>query len=112
MGGGNAWPGGGGGGGGGRNVPMSATRLHRLRALAVQKLAEAYKADEIAASVMIMQKGTVFDDVAERVLRAGALVVRFCSLIFLILNLKSDPKNPDARYVHFFHEKIPSRFVQ
>ncbi|KAL5536055.1 hypothetical protein ACEPAF_4160 [Sanghuangporus sanghuang] len=79
-----------GGGGGGRNVPMSATRIHRLRALAVQKLAEAYRTDEIASSVMVMQRGTVFDDIAERV-------------------LKIDPKNVDARYVHFFHEKIPSR---
>ncbi|KAL5494672.1 hypothetical protein ACEPAI_133 [Sanghuangporus weigelae] len=79
-----------GGGGGGRNVPMSATRIHRLRALAVQKLAEAYRTDEIASSVMVMQRGTVFDDIAEKV-------------------LKMDPKNVDARYVHFFHEKIPSR---
>jgi hypothetical protein len=59
------------GGGGGRNVTMSATRIHRLRALAIQKLAQAYKADEIASSVMVMQGGTVFDDVAERVLRVG-----------------------------------------
>ncbi|PPQ79421.1 hypothetical protein CVT25_002691 [Psilocybe cyanescens] len=62
--------------GGGRNVAMSATRIHRLRALAVQKLAQAYKADEIASSVMVMQGG--------------------------------NPNDPDARYVHFFHEKIPS----
>ncbi|KAH9486231.1 hypothetical protein JR316_0000295 [Psilocybe cubensis] len=75
---------------GGRNVAMSATRVHRLRALAVQKLAQAYKADEIASSVMVMQGGSVFDDLAERVLRV-------------------DPNDPDARYVHFFHEKIPSR---
>ncbi|KAJ7773389.1 hypothetical protein B0H16DRAFT_148111 [Mycena metata] len=64
---------GGGGGGGGRNVAMSAMRIHRLRALAVQKLAAAYTADEIASSVMV------------------------------------DPNDADARYVHFFHEKIPSR---
>lgn len=76
--------------GGGRNVAMSAMRVHRLRALAVQKLAAAYKADEIASSVMVMQGGSVFDDIAERV-------------------LKHDPNDPDARYVHFFHEKIPSR---
>ncbi|EJC98607.1 uncharacterized protein FOMMEDRAFT_170860 [Fomitiporia mediterranea MF3/22] len=75
---------------GGRNTTMSATRVHRLRALAVQKLAEAYKTDEIASSVMVMQRGTVFDDIAEKV-------------------LKVDPKNVNARYVHFFHEKIPSR---
>ena len=50
---------------------MSATRVHRLRLLAVQKLAEAYKIDEIASSVMIMQGGTVFDDIAEKVLKLG-----------------------------------------
>ncbi|KAL4067225.1 hypothetical protein V8B97DRAFT_1873802 [Scleroderma yunnanense] len=76
--------------GSGRNVAMSAMRIHRLRALAVQKLAAAYKADEIASSVMVMQGGSVFDDIAERVLR-------------------HDPKDADAQYVHFFHEKIPSR---
>ncbi|EAU92430.1 hypothetical protein CC1G_00649 [Coprinopsis cinerea okayama7 len=72
------------GNGNGRNVAMSAMRIHRLRALAVQKLAEAYKTDEIASSVMVMQGGSVFDDLAERVLKVG-------------------------KYVHFFHEKIPSR---
>ena len=55
----------------GRNVTMSPNRIHRLRTLAVQKLAQAYKADEIASSVMVMQGGSVFDDVAERVLRVG-----------------------------------------
>ncbi|TRM70472.1 hypothetical protein BD626DRAFT_533718 [Schizophyllum amplum] len=69
---------------------MSAMRIHRLRALAVQKLAQAYRMDEIASSVVVMQGGTVFDDIAERVLR-------------------HDPNDSDARYVHFFHEKIPSR---
>ena len=59
-------------GGNGRNVAMSAMRIHRLRALAVQKLAAAYKADEIASSVMVMQGGSVFDDIAERVLKVGA----------------------------------------
>ncbi|PSR71103.1 hypothetical protein PHLCEN_2v13072 [Hermanssonia centrifuga] len=58
--------------GNGRNVAMSAMRVHRLRALAVQKLAAAYKADEIASSVMVMQGGSVFDDIAERVLKVGA----------------------------------------
>ena len=56
----------------GRNVPMSATRIHRLRTLAVQKLAAAYKLDEIASSVMVMQGGSVFDDIAERVLKVGS----------------------------------------
>lgn len=50
---------------------MSPVRIHRLRALAVQKLAQAYKTDEIASSVMVMQGGSIFDDLAERVLRVG-----------------------------------------
>ena len=58
----------------GRTVAMSAMRIHRLRALAVQKLAAAYKADEIASSVMVMQGGSVFDDIAERVLRVGTSI--------------------------------------
>ena len=57
--------------GGGRNVSMSTKRIHRLRALAVQKLAAAYRADEIASSVMVMQGGSVFEDIAERVLKFG-----------------------------------------
>lgn len=77
----------------GRNITMSATRIHRLRALAVQKLAAAYATDEIASSVMVMQGGSVFDDIAGRV-------------------LKYDPNDADAKYVHFFHEKIPSRYVK
>lgn len=57
--------------GSGRSVTMSANRIYRLRALAVQKLAQAYKTDEIASSVMVMQGGSVFDDIAERVLKVG-----------------------------------------
>lgn len=79
-------------GGSGRNAVMSPVRQHRLRALAVGKLAEAYKIDEIAASVCVMQSATGLDDLAQRV-------------------LKYEPESLDAQYVHFFHEKIPSRFV-
>ena len=74
----------------GRNVAMSPARAHRLRVLAVQRLAQAYKVDEIAASVMVMQGASSLDDIAERV-------------------LATDPTDLDAQYVHFFHEKIPSR---
>ena len=96
--------------GGGRNVAMSAMRIHRLRALAVQKLAAAYKADEIASSVMVMQGGSVFDDIAKRVLRHGASL-RVISCLSLSNHVVVDPNDPDAKYVHFFHEKIPSRCV-
>ena len=58
----------------GRNVAMSAMRIHRLRALAVQKLAQAYKTDEVASSVMVMQGGSVFDDLAERILKTGEYI--------------------------------------
>lgn len=74
IGSGNGWA-----GGGGRNVPMSATHLHRLCVFAVRKLAKAYKAEEIVASVMIMQKGTVSDHVAERVLKVGTYLL--CDLL-------------------------------
>lgn len=74
----------------GRGGVMSATRQHRLRVMAVNKLADAYRIDEIAASVAVMQGATALDDIADKV-------------------LKHDPSNPEALYVHFFHEKIPSR---
>jgi hypothetical protein len=57
----------------GRGTSMSSTRTHRLRVLAVQKLAAAYKTDEIAASVMVMQGASALDDLAERVLKVGEL---------------------------------------
>jgi len=97
--------------GGGRNVAMSAMRIHRLRALAVQKLAAAYRADEIASSVMVMQGGSVFEDIAERVLKVGGLCLSLKPYFCLSQGLGKDPNDADAKYVHFFHEKIPSRFV-
>ncbi len=96
--------------GGGRNVAISAMRIHRLRALAVQKLAAAYRTDEIASSVMVMQGGSIFEDIAERVLKIGAsFFLSICN--YLTQRLGKDPSDADAKYVHFFHEKIPSRFV-
>jgi hypothetical protein len=56
----------------GRPASMNATRTHRLRVLACQRLAEAYKWDEVACSVMVMQGATALDDLAEKVLRVGA----------------------------------------
>ncbi|TPX66816.1 hypothetical protein SpCBS45565_g04238 [Spizellomyces sp. 'palustris'] len=69
---------------------MSSIRQHRLRELAVTKLAAAYRCDEIATSVLTMQSASSLDDVASKV-------------------LKRDPNNLEAMYVHHFHEKIPSR---
>ena len=98
-------------GGSGRNTAMSAMRVHRLRAMAVQRLAAAYRADEIAASVMVMQGASALDDIAERVLRVGA-----CRAVPSVrcagaesTCARAEPSDADARYVHFFHEKIPSR---
>ncbi|CAN8101960.1 unnamed protein product [Discula destructiva] len=69
---------------------LSAERKHKLREQATARLARAYRLDEIACSVATMQSASSLEDVASLV-------------------LKRDPNNLDAKYVHFFHEKIPSR---
>ncbi|KAJ3195251.1 hypothetical protein HK101_000713 [Irineochytrium annulatum] len=71
---------------------VSHIRQQRLREMAVARLAKAYRIDEIATSVLTMQSASALDDVAMRV-------------------LKRNPNNLDALYVHFFHEKIPSRML-
>lgn len=76
--------------GGGNQPKLSPERKHKLREQATQKLARAYRLDEIACSVATMQSASALEDVASLV-------------------LKRDPHNLDAKYVHFFHEKIPSR---
>ncbi|POS80361.1 hypothetical protein DHEL01_v201252 [Diaporthe helianthi] len=76
--------------GGGNQPKLSPERKHKLREQATQKLARAYRLDEIACSVATMQSASALEDVANLV-------------------LKRDPNNLDAKYVHFFHEKIPSR---
>ena len=79
-------------GGGGPNAKLSRERKHRMREQATQKLSRAYQLDEIAASVATMQGASSLEEVAKLVLqRNGA--------------------DTDARYVHFFHEKIPSRML-
>ncbi|KAF1919876.1 hypothetical protein BDU57DRAFT_442027 [Ampelomyces quisqualis] len=77
------------GGGGGK---LSRERKHRMRELATAKLSQAYHLDEIAASVATMQSASTLEDVAHLVLQRS-------------------PHDADARYVHFFHEKIPSRMM-
>lgn len=72
------------------NAKLSRERRHRMRELATQKLSRAYQLDEIAASVATMQSTSSLEEVAKLVL------------------LRS-PTDSDAKYVHFFHEKIPSR---
>ena len=61
-----------------------------MREQSTQKLSHAYNLDEIAASVATMQATSTLEDVAKFV-------------------LQRDHANVDAKYVHFFHEKIPSR---
>ena len=79
-------------GGGGGNAKLSRERKHRMRELATQKLSQAYHLDEIAASVATMQSTSTLEDVAQLVLQRSATDI-------------------DAKYVHFFHEKIPSRMM-
>ena len=79
-------------GGGGPNAKLSRERKHRMREQATQKLSHAYQLDEIAASVATMQGASSLEEVAKLVLQRS-------------------PDDPDAKYVHFFHEKIPSRML-
>ncbi|PVH96931.1 hypothetical protein DM02DRAFT_730885 [Periconia macrospinosa] len=79
-------------GGGGGNTKLSRERKHRMRELATAKLSQAYHLDEIAASVATMQSASTLEDVAQFV-------------------LQRNPNHVDAKYVHFFHEKIPSRMM-
>ncbi|KLU85407.1 hypothetical protein MAPG_04433 [Magnaporthiopsis poae ATCC 64411] len=73
-------------------MKLSQERKHRMRDQATKRLSQAYHIDEIATSVAIMQGTTSLENVAEHV-----------------LDKKRD--DLDAKYVHFFHEKIPSRHV-
>lgn len=77
-------------GGGRANTKLSRERRHRMREHATQKLSHAYHLDEIAASVATMQSASALEEVAKHV-------------------LARNNDDPDATYVHFFHEKIPSR---
>jgi hypothetical protein len=79
-------------GGTGGSAKLSRERKHRMRELATQKLSQAYHLDEIAASVATMQSASTLEDLAMHVLQRNSL-------------------DYDARYVHFFHEKIPSRMM-
>lgn len=74
----------------GGQTKLSRERKHRMREQATQKLSKAYHLDEIASSVATMQSASPLEEVASLV-------------------LQRNPQDPDAKYVHFFHEKIPSR---
>lgn len=75
---------------GGGNAKLSRERKFRMREHATSKLSHAYRLDEIAASVATMQSASALEEVAKHV-------------------LQRNEHDPDAQYVHFFHEKIPSR---
>ncbi|PGH17172.1 hypothetical protein AJ79_01310 [Helicocarpus griseus UAMH5409] len=77
-------------GGGVGTAKLSKERRHRMREHAAQKLSRAYHLDEIAASVATMQSASALEEVAKLV-------------------LQRNEHDCDAKYVHFFHEKIPSR---
>ncbi|KAK8212061.1 hypothetical protein IWZ01DRAFT_253471 [Phyllosticta capitalensis] len=79
-------------GGAGANTKLSKERKFRMREKATQRLSQAYRLDEIAASVATMQSASALEQVANFVLEKKA-------------------NDHDAMYVHFFHEKIPSRSV-
>lgn len=91
----------GGYGGGGSNLGLvgqgpshgpriSRERKYRMMLQACQKLAHAYRIDEIACSVATMQGTSTVDEIGSTVLQRNNNEV-------------------DGKYVHFFHQKIPSR---
>lgn len=69
---------------------LSRERKYRMNLQACQKLARAYRLDEIACSVATMQGASTLDEIGSTVLQRNSDEV-------------------DGKYVHFFHEKIPSR---
>ncbi|KAM0493319.1 hypothetical protein ACHAP8_009348 [Fusarium lateritium] len=74
----------------GHGMKLSQKRKSQMREQASQKLSRAYHLDEIACSVATMQGASTIEEI-------GAVV------------LQRNPQDLDAKYVHFFHEKIPSR---
>jgi len=81
------------GAGGGPGSQLSKERIFKIRQKAVKLLSKAFMLDEVAASVATMQATSTVEDVGNHV-------------------LKREANNPDAKYVHFFHEKIPSRAME
>lgn len=79
---------------GGPQAPkMSKERIYKIRQKAARLLSKAYALDEVAASVATMQSTTSLEEVALHVLRRNQT-------------------DTEAKYVHFFHEKIPSRMME
>ncbi|KAF2722571.1 hypothetical protein K431DRAFT_311562 [Polychaeton citri CBS 116435] len=81
------------GAGGGPGSQLSKERIFKIRQKAVRLLSRAFELDEVAASVATMQATSTVEDVGAHVLRR-------------------EPANTDAKYVNFFHEKIPSRAME
>jgi hypothetical protein len=74
----------------------SSIGMHTRRKLlrrAVEKMATAYRTDEVAASVNAMQAASGLDDLVDR----------------LVSISPDDAYTNDVIYTRFFHEKIPSR---
>ncbi|KAK4547430.1 hypothetical protein LTR36_001086 [Oleoguttula mirabilis] len=78
---------------GGPGSQLSKERIFKIRQKAVKLLSKAFVLDEVAASVATMQATSTVEDVGQHV-------------------LKREPNNVEAKYVHFFHEKIPSRAME
>ncbi|QIX01700.1 hypothetical protein AMS68_007217 [Peltaster fructicola] len=79
--------------GGGPGSQLSKERIFKVRQKAVTLLSKAYSVDEVATSVITMQATSTVEDVGQHV-------------------LKREPSNINAKYVHYFHEKVPSRHME
>lgn len=80
----------GGPGSGPHGSRLSRERKYRMNLHACQKLSRAYRLDEIACSVATMQGASTLDAIGTTI-------------------LARNKQEMDGKYVHFFHEKIPSR---
>ncbi|KAK0392677.1 hypothetical protein NLU13_2172 [Sarocladium strictum] len=72
----------------GHNTKLSAERRFRMREQAIQKLARAYRLNEMAATIASSKHLVSFNHLTEMV-------------------IQRKPEDPDASYVHLFHEKVP-----
>ena len=83
-------------------VKAAGIDSRRIRALyrkkACNRLAQAYRLDEVASSVAVMQETSSLEDAGRHVLESERDGIEESDLV-------------DAKYVHFFEERIPSRQV-
>jgi len=69
-----------------------------------------HRANEIASGVIVIQRNSVSRDIAGCILKVGVVTLSWTSSLLISLAFR-DLIDVDVKYVYFFHEEIPSRFV-